>query len=55
MLKRVIAQDANVLVVAKAANAIALLARGMRAQFAPAAKALVSAVCVDVLATEWSA
>ncbi len=44
VLKKLMAKDANVLVVAKAAQAIALLAAGLRADFTPYAKSVAAAV-----------
>ncbi len=44
VLKKLIAKDANVIVVAKAAQAVALLAAGLRADFAPYAKSTVPVI-----------
>ena len=44
VLKKLIAKDANVVVVAKAAQAVALLANGLRADFTPYAKSTVPVI-----------
>jgi hypothetical protein len=44
VLKKMIAKDANVIVVAKAAQSVALLANGLRHDFTPYAKALVPTI-----------
>lgn len=44
MLKKLIAKDANVVVVAKAAQTVALLASGLRADFTPYAKSTVPVI-----------